>query len=372
MPYNACTDMTHLHSRRQALAWGAAAALAPALAPSPSRAQSGSLPAAIRIGAPELGSGGKGFPGATALSVAKARGWLEEEFARDGIKVEWTLFRGAGPAVNEALSARQLDVVFLGDLAAVIGRSRNLPTRLIAVTARESASYLAAAPGSGIKGFADLKGRKVAVLKGTAYQRPFDALLAEAGLSEKDVRLVNMDWPTAKAAVVARDVDATFGGADLHLLLDKGVSLPVSTKGRGPAFQIHSSLLATEDFLGRHPAVAQRLVRQVVRAAHWASQDANRGALATLWGDLSGQGPAVFQADLDGANLRSHFSPHVDEEAVAGYKAVVADALKLGLIKAPVDVDAWVAPAWVQAAVKDLKLDSAWPRLDARGKAVSA
>jgi ABC-type nitrate/sulfonate/bicarbonate transport system substrate-binding protein len=34
---------------------------------------------------------------------------------------------------------------------------------------------------------ADLKGKKVTVLKGTAYQRTFDNLLATAGLTEKDV-----------------------------------------------------------------------------------------------------------------------------------------------------------------------------------------
>lgn len=325
-------------------------------------------PAVIRIGSPELGTGTNPFPGANPLAVAKARGWLEEEFARDGIKVEWTLFRGAGPAVNEALSARQLDFVHLGDLASVIGRARGLPTRLVAVLGRGSNSYLAVAPGSDIKSFADLKGRKVSVLKGTAYQRPFDALLADAGLSEKDLRVVNLDWPTSKAAVVGKDIDATFGGADLHLLRDKGVTLPVSTKGRGPAYAIFASLLVTDEFATRYPALTQRFVRQVVRASQWASDEGNRAALLALWGEHSGQGPAVFQAEFEGESLKARHSPRVDGAATAVYKSVVADALKLGLIKQTVDVDAWLAPQFVEAALKEQKLEGLWPRLDAAGK----
>lgn len=239
------------------------------------------------------------------------------------------------------MAARQLDVVFLGDLASVIGRARGLPTRLIAITGRGSNSYLAVAPGSGIETFADLKGRKVAVLKGTAYQRPFDALLADAGLTEKDVRLVNMDWPTAKAAVVNKDVDATFGGADLFLLADKGVALPVSTKGRGPAYAIFASVLATDDFATRYPEITARIVKQIVRASEWASDEAHRDALLALWGDDSGQGSSAFQAELEGERLAARHSPLIDDAAVSVYKSVVADAQKLGLIKQGFDVDAW-------------------------------
>lgn len=325
-------------------------------------------PTTIRIGSPELGTGEKPFPGANPLAVVKARRWLEEEFAKDGVKIEWTFFRAAGPAINEALSGKQLDVVFLGDLASVIGKARGLPTRLIAITGRGSNSYLAVAPGSAIKAFADLKGRKVAVLKGTAYQRPFDALLADAGLTEKDVKLLNMDWPTAKAAVVNGDVDATFGGADLNLLKDKGVTLPVSTKGRGPAYGIHAGLLATEEFISKYPQDTTRLVKQLVRASQWASDEANRGALIALWGEQSGQGTAVFQAEFDGESLKSRHSPWVDEGALSAYKVVVAEALKLGLIKQNVDVDAWGAPQFVEAAVRELKQEKTWPQLDRHGK----
>lgn len=76
-----------------------------------------------------------------------------------------------------------------------------------------------------VKTVADLKGKRVAVLKGTAYQRPFDNLLASAGLTEKTSSSSTPDWPSSKAALVAGQIDATFGGPDLFLLSPRAWAL---------------------------------------------------------------------------------------------------------------------------------------------------
>lgn len=353
-------------TRRTVLAAGAALLAAPGLL----RAQGAAK--VIRIGSPDLGTAGKPSPGASVFALVQANKWLEDEFARDGIKVEWNFFRGAGPAVHEALSAKQLDIVSLGDLAGVIGRARGLPTRFIAATGRGSNSYLATAPGAGIKAVADLKGRKVSVLKGTAYQRTFDNLLASAGLTEKDVRLINMDWPTSKSAVVSGQIDATFGGADLFLLKERGVQIALSTKGRGPDYTIQSGLLATEEFTTQQPQLVQRVVRQVVRAAHWASQETHREALIKLYADNSGNPELSFREELAGDVLATRYSPLIDEGFVAGYEGVLADGLKLGLLRQGFDVKAWFEPSFVQQALKDLKLEKHWRETDAAGKARGA
>lgn len=325
-------------------------------------------PSIIRIGSPDLGTGGKPSPGGSALAVVHANKWLEEEFAKDGIQVDWKFFRGAGPAIAEALSAKQLDVVFLGDLASVIGRSRGLPTRYLVPTGRSSNGYLATAPGSTIKTLADLKGRKVSVLKGTAYQRPFDNLLASVGLTEKDLKAINLDWPSSKAALVAGEIDATFGGSDLFLLKDKGVNIPISTKGRGPAFTINAGVLATQDFITAYPQATSRLVRQIVRASHWSSQESNREAFVKLVADSSGAPEIGTRAELEGDNLAHRFSPRIDDALVAGYQGVLDDGLKLGLVRQGFDVKAWFDPSFAQQALVDLKLENTWPELDAQGK----
>lgn len=351
--------------RRQFVAGLAGASL---LAPALLRAQT--APAKrIRIGSPDLGTAGKSSPGASTLAVVQAHQWLEEAFAKDGIEVQWNFFRGAGPAVAEALAAKQLDIVYLGDLASVIHKARGLPTRYIVPTGRGSNSYLATAPGSPIRSVADLKGKRVSVLKGTAYQRPFDNLLATAGLTEKDVKLINMDWPSSKAAVVAGQIDATFGGSDLFVLRDKGVQIPLSTRGRGPAFAINAGALATEDFVQNQAPLLQRVVTQLVRASHWASQEANREALVKLFASNSGNPETPFREELAGDNLSQRYSPLIDDGLMAGYQGVHDEGLKLGLIRQGYDVKGWFEPRFVQQALRELKLEKAWKETDAAGKA---
>ena len=111
--------------RRHFVSGLAAAGLA---APWIARAQS-SPARVVRIGSPDLGTAGKPSPGGGTLAIVQANRWLEEAFAKDGIEVQWHFFRGAGPAVAEALAAKQLDIVSLGDLASVIHKARGLPTR---------------------------------------------------------------------------------------------------------------------------------------------------------------------------------------------------------------------------------------------------
>lgn len=323
----------------------------------------------VRIGSPDLGVAGKPSSGAGSLAIVQANKWLEEEFAKDGIEVQWHFFRGAGPAVAEALAAKQLDIVSLGDLASVIHKARGLPTRFIVATGRGTDSYLATAPGSSIKTIADLKDKKVSVLKGTAYQRPFDNLLASVGLTEKDVKLINLDWPSSKAAVVAGQIDATFGGPDLFILRDKGVNILPLTRGKGSAYTIGSGVLATEDYLGSNAAVVQRVVKQLVRASAWASQETNRDALIKLYAQNSGNPELSFREELAGDNLGVRYSPLLDEGFVAHYQGVLKDGLQLGLIRGEgFDVKAWFSPHFVQQAIKELKLEKAWRETDANGK----
>ena len=111
---------------------------------------------------------------------------------------------------------------------------------------------------------------------------------------------------------------------------------------------------------------------QLVRAAHWSSQEGNREALIKLYADNSGNPELSFREELAGDNLNARYSPLLDEGFIAGYQGVLDDGVKLGLIRQTFDVKAWFQPAFVQQAVKDLKLDKQWRETDAAGKAKGA
>src|SRR3989304_6168302 len=92
--------------------------------PAPEESPSGPAPMAdgnynVRIGFPSFTRDTTAPDGPDIWAVEK--GFFEEEFARDGIKVEYKAFTGAAPAINEALAAGSLDMAWVADIGALIG-----------------------------------------------------------------------------------------------------------------------------------------------------------------------------------------------------------------------------------------------------------
>src|SRR5580698_2121286 len=122
------------------------------------------LPKTIRLAGPGNAEG-KPF-GTGTLGVLKVKGYLEDEFKKDGVKIDWQFPRGTGPAINEGFANGQLDFASYGGLPNIVGRGAGLNTKVIAAYG-SSPTYLVARNGSGIETIADLKGRKVSVSLGT-------------------------------------------------------------------------------------------------------------------------------------------------------------------------------------------------------------
>jgi sulfonate transport system substrate-binding protein len=102
-------------------------------------------PIVIRFGYPGVGADNRLFAQRDIVAVAHAGGFIDDEFRGDpDIKIEWTFFRGAGPALNESLAAGHLDLaVGLGDLPAIVGRANRLRTRYLVTDKVRDTIYLA-------------------------------------------------------------------------------------------------------------------------------------------------------------------------------------------------------------------------------------
>lgn len=214
----------------------------------------------IRIAVPDL-SATTQHSGGGIIDVLRSQQIFEQAFAADGIKIQWNFFNGAGPAVNEALANQQVDLAYLGDLAAIIGKANGLDTRLLSATMRDVRLYLGVLPGSGIKTLADLKGKRVAIFRGTAYQLSFDAALASQGLSERDLQVINLDANGAAAALAAKQIDATWGGSGLISLQQRGLAeVPLSTDDLAGAGSVQTVLLGAGAFVDQHPELVARIL----------------------------------------------------------------------------------------------------------------
>ncbi len=327
----------------------------------------------IRIG---IATGGVGSDpvrhGGTSAALAYTDGALEEEFKKDGVKVQWTFFKGAGPAVNEALVNKQLDFAWQGDLPSIVHRASDVKTRIILGSGVRGGLYLAVPPDSSIRRLEDLRGRKVAVFKGTNLHLAAARALADKGLSERDVKLVNLDLPSAETALVSKDIDAAFGYVGFFKLRDQGLAKVVwSAAEDSYKYTRQTALLVTDDFAARHPKAVERVVKTVVQYAHKYSDENRRAELFTQWGKAE-YPEKVWREDFIGQPLRVRLSPLLDPFLVARYKDAADEAHKLKLIRKKPEIDGWFDRRYLDAALKDLKLEGYWPVYGRNGELAAA
>lgn len=298
----------------------------------------------IRIAVPDLSAGTQNSGGGIT-DVLRDQQIFEKAFADQGIKIQWSFFKGAGPVINEAFANGQVDLAYLGDLAAIIGKSNGLDTRLLSATARGVKQYLGVVPGSGIKTLQDLKGKRVGIFRGTATQLSFDAALASQGLSEKDVKVINLDFSGAVAALAAKQIDASWGGSGLTALQAKGLAeLPLNTRDLGGAGSVQAVLIGSGKFVDAHPDVVTKLLKAQQQAVAWLTQDSNKDAYIQLVSGLASYPPLILTQDLKDQKLSEVFPSTLDPVFLGKLQDSVDLAAQQRLIRKPFNVSDWVAP----------------------------
>jgi sulfonate transport system substrate-binding protein len=307
----------------------------------------------IRIAVPDL-SAVATHSGGGLVDVVRDQQLFEKALAADGIKIQWNFFKGAGPAINEAFANGQVDLAYLGDLAAIVGKSNGLDTRLLSATARDVKLYLGVVPGSGIKTLADLKGKRVGIFRGTAAQLSFDAALVSQGLTEKDLKVINLDFTASTSAIVAKQIDATWGASNLTALKARGlVDIPLTTRDLNGAGSIQSVLVGSGAFVDAHPDIVKRLLKAQETAQQWVSEEANKEAYIQLVSTLAGYPPVILQSDLGDEKLGQLFQTQLDPEFLRRLDGSIKLASQQRLIRKPFTTAEWVAKDVVtqQAAV---------------------
>ncbi|MBD1551028.1 ABC transporter substrate-binding protein [Pseudomonas typographi] len=314
--------------------------------------QATETPKEIRIAVPDLSAGDQ-HSGGGVVDVLRSQQILEKAFAADGIQVQWRFFKGAGPVINEALANDQVDFAYLGDLAAIIGKANGLNTHLLSATARNIRLYLGVLPGSGIKTLADLKGKRVAIFRGTANQLSFDTALASQGLQERDLQVINLDGNAANAALAARQIDATWGATNLIALQQRGLAeLPLNTDDLQGAGSIQAVLVGSDAFVNQHPDLVARFVKAQQSAVQWLRNGENKQAYVNLISGLANYPQVLLQTDLQDADFNQIFDPRLDPAFLARLQAGVDLAAQQRLIRQGFAVSEWVDGKYLEAALQ--------------------
>ena len=132
-----------------------------------------------------------------------------------------------------------------------------------------------------------------------------------------------------------------------------------------------TALLVTDEFAARHPKAVERVVKTVVQYAHKYSDENRRAELFAQWGKAE-YPEKVWREDFIGQPLRVRLSPLLDPFLVARYKDAADEAFKLKLIRKKPEIDSWFDRRYLNAALKELKLEAYWPVYGANGDLATA
>jgi len=143
-----------------------------------------------------------------ALSILKGRGTLEKRLAPLGVSVKWTEFT-AGPVQLEALNVGSIDFGDVGEAPPIFAQAAGAPLAYVATTLPRPQSEAVLVPkGSAIRNVAELKGKKIALNKGSNVHYFIVKLAEKHGLAYSDLNLVYLPPADARAAFEKGSVDA--------------------------------------------------------------------------------------------------------------------------------------------------------------------
>ena len=198
--------------------------------------------------------------------VLKEQKLLEKAFEKDGISIRWVQTLGSNKAL-EFLNASSIDFGSTAGAAALVAKINGNPIKSVYVYSRPEWTALVTRKDTGITKVADLKGKRVAVTRGTDPHIFLVRALAEAGLTEKDVKLVLLQHPDGRLALERGDVDA-WAGLD-PMMAAAEVESGAVLFFRKPEANTWGVLNVREEFAKENPEIVKRVLAVYEEARKW-------------------------------------------------------------------------------------------------------
>ncbi|MES2402202.1 MAG: sulfonate ABC transporter substrate-binding protein [Pseudomonadota bacterium] len=286
------------------------------------KAQIGKAPEQLRIGYQKS---------AVNLVILKQQGALEKLFPNT--KITWAEFP-AGPQLLEALSVGSLEFGLTGDSPPVFAQAAGKDLLYVgAEPPKPDSSAVLVLNDSPIKKLPDLKGKKIALQKGSSAHYLLVRAVEKAGLTWSDIQPVYLAPADARAAFERRSVDAWAIWDPFYAATELAIKPRVLATGRDLSSN-NSFYLASKPFVARHESTLLILLRELTRADGVAQN--NRKEAIKLISDFSGLDAGVVSLFIQ-RRPPSPVGP-LSATTVADQQRVADAFFKLGLIPKPVKV----------------------------------
>src|SRR3954452_15204065 len=198
------------------------------------------------------------------LSLLKARGTLEKRLAPLGVTVKWTEFT-AGPVQLEALNVGSIDFGDVGEAPPIFAQAAGAPLAYVAATVhRPAAEAVLVQQDSPIRSVADLKGKKIALNKGSNVHYFIVKLFEKHGLPYSDLKFVFLPPADARAAFEKGSVDAWVIWDPFLASAEKSLGARVLADGTGLVSN-HQFYLAARPYAERNPEIVRLLIEELAK-----------------------------------------------------------------------------------------------------------
>ena len=283
------------------------------------------------------------FPLYGPIFVVKQKGWLEDELKAKGVAVKWTSFQ-SGPPENESFAAGEQDVGVMGDSPAIIARSAGRDTRVVGISATGPRMLAVVVPaGSKIQSPAELKGKRVAVVKGSYAHHLLALVLEGAHLGFGDVELVNLTHADIGAALQKGDIDAGAIWEPLLTRLEGEGSVRVLQDGTGIK-KGALVIIATNAFAAKNPELVRAFLRSYRRGHEFIQAHPEEAA------ELISREVKLTPQQLGKVIAKADFDPALHPDDIQELKRSEQFMRTVGITKTAVDIDAFVDARYALAA----------------------
>lgn len=310
-------------------------------------------------------------PAPTATGVASALSLLAPPLAARGVALT-----ALQDVADEQLRTRHFDhgIVELiregGNIPAIWARSAGAPTRLLGITWLDEYQAVVTSPDSGIRGVADLAGRRLPVARGAtpvvdvsaaSSVRGIEQALRTAGLELSDVSLVEVDRVRRRIEWTGESYDAELellaaGAVDAVWL--KGAAGVRSVRERGlaevlridqltdPLRRVNNgtprTITARQELIDEHPELVREFLDSA-RGAYAAVPGDGAARRAALWRALAGE---THESESDaqiayGEVTDDSLVPSLSAQRIAALQDQADFLHRHGYIPARVDVAEW-------------------------------
>jgi NitT/TauT family transport system substrate-binding protein len=255
------------------------------------------------------------------------------------------------PEIKESLISGQVNAAYMLAPLVMDLVSKDVPVRIVSIGHRSGAVIMTRSD-TPYRKFQDLAGKRVAIPSRFAVDFLFlRKMLAREGMTDKDVRIVEMPPPDMPAALYARAVDAYCTGEPYGAAAQRaGYAVPLKmTRDEWPNYMC-CVLTVRQELIEQNPALVQELVNYVQGAGHWLDADqTHRTRAAGIAADRKyfNQDRAIIQYVMDHPRDRVTYG---DMRMIkAEFDDMMELSLQAGTLKRPIAFESYIDDRFVKA-----------------------